>query len=268
MTDNQLFDHFKSNISVFNEMPGDALWAKIEGGLSTKKTIKLNHFLYIGCGLVLLAGILLYLFHKDETIVKPPAIPQTKQSIYTKNSTNVVPTDAIQEITVNSTTPDSVKKIRFKVITAPAPVGKPIPFTTIIKDSIKQSGQHERVPSIKVQELPGKVIVTTTERLTLEEFDELKRTITEQHKSDLGMLIIIKAPGHQPFRHKIPALFNPANGTAAGKNTNGMLQQTNSNTTSHDFIKFSKTKDTIAFEPIHFKIIEPVFDSISGSKTN
>lgn len=208
MTDNQLFTHFKLNGTVFDEMPDAALWQKIENGLNTKPAVKHNPFLFLGFVIVVLSGGAFFILsHKSETVTIPRTLQQTKQSVSAKAITDIKANTVVNKESAKAITTDSVKKIRFKVITAPT--AKPIPFTTILnKDSLKQTEVKVRTPLIKIQDLPAKAIVTTTEQLTPEEFNELKISMTEKYKGNPGTLIIIKAPGYKPFRETI--VPNPA----------------------------------------------------------
>ncbi len=192
MTDNELFNHFKSQSSCYDEIPGNALWAKIENGLKNDKpAAKQNTLLAVICGLVLVTAIVLYaIFTTDKEDKLLPAPPQPKA-------------ETVVEKPVTTIT-DSVKKIHIKIINTSEK--KTIPFAQIIKkDSVKQNITAPKTIEIKVQTPPGKVIVTTTQQLTREEFKELTENITEQHKTESGTMIIIKAPGYKPFRKVITA---------------------------------------------------------------
>lgn len=259
MTDNELFNHFKSRSISFDEMPGDALWAKIESGLeNTKSSAKPNTLLLIICGIVLVAGISFYaLFKTDKENIPLPARPHTIHETAVDNPTIAPEATTPVEFTVSTAT-DSVKKIRIRVINTSDT--KTIPFTQIIKkDSVNQDIIAPKTVDIKVQTPPGKVIVTTTQQLNREEFKELTESITEQHKTELGIMLIIKAAGHKPFRKVITqqdALLQPAGINLIQPTPINLIQPGSRDLLKADTVKLNTngksqlSPETIRFRPI------------------
>lgn len=223
MTDNELFNHFKSNAAIFDEMPGDALWTKIKGKLDNgNSTVKPFTILFIAA-LCIVAFIVTYYFFEPEskTTETPSApadkelhdIPVTKPAItlaqpVSNNSqikqgetVNVVPLSVISRETLTPITPDSIKKIRVRTAKTSTAATQPAKlfFKTIDKNNIPESLTFE----VKKQETPGNIIVSTKQKITAAEYQKLIEDMLKENETSVGTLLIIKASGHKSFRKVI-----------------------------------------------------------------
>lgn len=226
MTDNELFNHFKTQSIRFNEIPDDELWAKIENSLDNNKfTFKPHIFFSIALGLILIAAITFYmLFPTAKTITSPATPVVTKQFVVSPNKPASLikesPTSTIiEEKTITKVNPeiiniqttssertitDSVKKaqIRTAKVTpaSSAPTAKPasIPFRQT-NGTLKKTQPSTTYEVIK-KETPGNIIITTKEKITEDEYKQLILDMTNEYESLPGTLLTIKAPGHKPFK--------------------------------------------------------------------
>jgi len=232
MKDNQLYNHFKTHSTAFDEMPGEDLWAKIESGLeNTKPTNKPNILLFIVCGIALTASIIWYFAipestAKINTTAKPVTItaPEPENIITNKPQINTLPSvSATAEKTTSSQTSvilknaetvvtivqDSVKKVTVRtakikpVPTAEKTTAMPyIKFRSYTKGTIAPLGES---PTFEVQkkETFGNIIVSTKQKITADEYQKLIDDMLKQNETSVGTLLTIKAPGHKPFRKVI-----------------------------------------------------------------
>lgn len=222
MSDNELYTYFKGRSCSFDEMPGNALWAKIEDGLNNSPAASAKPIaLFIKIGIaVLIAGIaaviLLNTFSKQEM-----AIPiQTKSKTQTPiviPSAKVIESDEVITPILN----DTVKKKKkgsigflpkkhdtIGVLAPSQPTYikfQAIPNNT---DSLNTTPLKGKRPEPLTQIMPGRIVVTAG-TISKDEFDELVKKTLEKHKDAHGSLIIVKAPRQQTFRHRIPALPKP-----------------------------------------------------------
>lgn len=231
MTDNELFSHFKLQSAAFDEMPSDALWAKIEGGLDgIKPSARPNTLLFIIAGTVLLAlAIWYFTIHqpKAETIlpVEPvtvisPTEPESTiinepPGVTTINSSANAATRTVTEpaiITEDLVEPvvaiqDSVKKARIrtakiKSVTAADQNTTTTPymkFRSYKKGTVAPMDESTTFEVIKKETL-GNIIIITKQKITDTEYLQLIADMLSEYESKPGALLTIKAPGHIPFK--------------------------------------------------------------------
>lgn len=214
MTDNELFNHFKTQSIRFDEAPGDSLWRKIESGLDTKIQPKPNSLLlFIKTGVIvsafILVGIIYFAFTQRQDkitspviVIKEANIPVQKNA--NKASTNTASTQQNELQSMQQNANDTVKRKKIK----PEPV-KAIPFkafTAILPqetDSIIKSRTTIITPLITTTTSPGRIVITTKDKITKNQFDVLTLKALEDNKNVSGTMIIVRAPGHKIFRKVI-----------------------------------------------------------------
>jgi hypothetical protein len=214
MEDKELYAFFKNQKQVFNEVPGDSLWRKIESGLDTKIQPKPNSLLlFIKTGVIvsafILAGIIYYIFTQKQDKITSPAIVIKEANIPVQKNENIVPANPasthqkeLQSIQQNAN--DTVKRKKIK----PEPV-KTIPFKAFTAtlpqetDSIIKSRTTIITPLITTTTSPGRIVITTKDKISKNQFDELTLKALEDNKNVSGTMIIVRAPGHKIFRKVI-----------------------------------------------------------------
>lgn len=225
MTDNELFNHFKTQSIAFNEMPSDALWARIESELDNPKpTGKPHTLLFIICGIAILAGIAFYTtLPKDKTITSPATPTVIKQhvivptkpsgSIIEPSTFTVIPGKSISKkntetintpITRPENKTDSVKKIAIRtakvtVVTSTPTVKPTINFMTRTNGTLTQPQPSLTFEVIK-KETFGNIIIITKEKITKHEYLQLIMDMLNEYEKYPGAILTIKAPGHKPFK--------------------------------------------------------------------
>lgn len=225
MTDNDLFNHFKIRSAAFDEMPGENLWAKIESGLdNTRSTGKSNLLLFTVCGILLTALIVWYFATPESTAkINPTAEPVTITSPEPTNSINhkqqintlpsagkTVPTQTAIIVkyaaTVVAVVEDSVKKVKVRtakikpVSTTKKTASEPyVKFMSYTKGTL---APLEELLTFEVQkkETFGNIIITTKQKITSTEYNQLIADMLNEHEKSIGALLTVKAPGHKPFR--------------------------------------------------------------------
>lgn len=214
MTDNELFNHFKTQSIRFNEAPSDPIWKKIENGLDTKIQPKPNSLLLFikTCIIVsafILAGIIYFAFTQRQDKTTSPVIVIKGVNVPVQKNENKIPTNPastpqkeLQSMRQNAN--DTVKRKKIK----PEPV-KTIPFkafTAILPqetDSIIKSRTTIITPLITTTTSPGRIVITTKDKITKNQFDVLTLKALEDNKNASGTMIIVRSPGHKIFRKVI-----------------------------------------------------------------
>lgn len=229
MTDNELFNHFKTQSAAFEEMPGDDLWAKIESGLNnTKPTRSSNILLFIVCG-ILVTALTTWYFANTESVAKisPVVEPVTTTASEPKNiaphktQPDILPaaaapaekTTSVQAPvilnnteTVVTTAPDSVKKVIIRtakiktvsktenIVTEPY-----IKFKSYSKGAVAPLSESSTF-EVEKKETIGSIVITTKQKITTAEYNQLIADMLNEYEKSIGSLLTIKAPGHKPFR--------------------------------------------------------------------
>jgi hypothetical protein len=207
MQDNELYNYFHERKHTGDEMPDDSLWAKIENGLG---------------GSPVRAGVKSSIYKILLSVVTVVGITGGVY-IYTatggndeKGSEEVIPAQEVLPSKLTTAEPftptepaDTVKR-KKKV----KPVAQSIPFKAFT-DSLTKNRQIYKsfMPtgkdSILIANEPtttlyGNTIkVTTGKLLSRSEFDTLVARTLKLHKDNTGKLLLIKAPGHKPYREAI-----------------------------------------------------------------
>lgn len=249
MTDNELFNHFKTQSIALEEIPSDELWSKIEAGLdNTKPTGKSNVLLFIVCGILLTASIAWYFATPDsiDTIALPiqtgttiaPGPENSNTDAHEEKITlpnpNAGKTTSVKNhisvqnpVDIVAVKQDSVKKItvrtaKITVATEQKSVSDPsVKFISYKKGTV---APLEKSLTFEVQkkETFGNIIIITKQKITTEEYNRLIADMLDTYESKPGALLTIKAPGHVPFKkvmgldHKLTvglklddSIFNP-----------------------------------------------------------
>jgi len=221
MTDNELFNHFKIRSAAFDEMPGENLWAKIESGLdNTRSTGKSNLLLFTVCGILLTALTVWYFAAPESTAkINPTAEPVTITSPEPTNSTTskqqintlpsagkTVPTQTAIIVKYEAIVQDSVKKVKVRTAkikpvsttekTAAEPYVKFMSYTKGTVAPLEESLTFE----VQKKETFGNIIITTKQKITSTEYNQLIADMLNEHEKSIGALLTVKAPGHKPFR--------------------------------------------------------------------
>lgn len=231
MTDNELISHFKLQSPAFDEMPGDALWAKIESGLdSAKPSPRPNTLLFIIAGTLLTALAICYFSiykPKAETIlpVEPITVISTTQpeSIITNEPSGMTTINSSANAAARTVTEpaiitedlvepvvaiqDSVKKARIRTAkirsvtaadqnTTTTPYVK---FRSYTKGTVAPMDESLTFEVIK-KETSENIIIITKQKITDAEYRQLIVDMLSEYESKPGALLTIKAPGHIPFK--------------------------------------------------------------------
>lgn len=258
MSDNELYTYFKDRSTSFDELPGDTLWEKIEAGLNSKANTKekpLSLFIKIGLAVLITtitAVITLNRFSKQETttpINTKTEIPALIPSAKATEADEIIPTTVND--TVKKKKKGTIGSISKKQDTKDTPTSNQpayVKFRTINKNTDSDTiALKSSLPDAKTKIMPGRIVVTAG-RVGKQDFELLIKHSLETHKDAHGSLIIVKAPGQQTFRHKIPALPKPE--PIAFKI---LSQKGDSTKPSPQYVKFLTTKDSIIPEHIKFK---------------
>ncbi|WP_447635830.1 hypothetical protein [Flavobacterium microcysteis] len=211
MTDNQLYDFFKTRSNSFDEMPSDIVWNKINKELRPENTPISNSTILKGIVLLVLAtalvSFLIYLFSdKSEQVpsspVKKETITKHKEIIKTDSNSNIQ--EKFEKATSDTT---KRKRIPFKRIgLLPAKQIVPISSNTIgiLPDSIKTiKPKANDTLKYKPQILGNRYLYESKEELTKEGFDLFIQEVLKENELQYGRLIVIKSKGHIPFRKLI-----------------------------------------------------------------
>lgn len=274
MSDNELYTYFKDRSTSFNELPGDALWGKIESTLNYNSARKPFPFLVkIGIAIII-AGITCVLLLNTITNQKTTT-PEHKKILNAKSHeaiplTKALETDEVIIATVNDTVKKKKRssskdknKNKQAISILPNQSSQYIafrPITDSLRDKKLQGNEltntlpHKKTNAI-TQVMQGRIVVTG-ERMSKVEFDDLVKKTLETHKEAHGSLIIVKAPGQQTFRHKIQALPKPepVTGILSQKDR---IKGNNTNPGETGYVRFLKVRDTI-ISPENMKLNPPV----------
>ncbi|MUV02747.1 hypothetical protein GN157_03415 [Flavobacterium rakeshii] len=188
MKDNELFKYFKDRTDVFNEQPGDELWAKIENQLSNtppaktvlKKGFIIKSLLIVG---IVSAGIAFTIISLNKTEdIKPPQT-NTPAPVVQK-------TDSIQNIEEDYIVPEPVNEP--ELIEEPEPKKTPVPKAeekktepVVVKQkkqtNVTQQPKPEKAES-KKEEPTNQPIITTSTPVKTEQppTEETTPTLTQE----------------------------------------------------------------------------------------
>ena len=210
MTDNQLYDFFKTQSSSFDEMPSDIVWNKINKELRPENAPILNIIILKKIPLLVLAialvSFLIYLFSgKSEQM---PSSPVKKETITKDKGIIKINNDSdIQEKFEKASDTTKRKRIPFRRIgLLPAKQIVPIPSNAIgiLPDSIKIiNPKINDTLKYKPQILGNRYLYESKEELTKEGFDLFVQEVMKENELQYGRLIVIKSKGHIPFRKLI-----------------------------------------------------------------
>ena len=217
MEDKELFNFFRTRSASFEEMPSDELWNKIQNAIEIPKktssaTISKTAFL-ITFSLATLVVIVYFINKNKNQIFENSAIPSNKIEVTTLVDSLEINTFQENKISLESkqAKDDTLKKkkLNLKKSTFPLKNGTfPIPntvFPLLKMDSIQIIDSKILIDTImiKPKEKGGRLLFETKEILSKSEFDAFVKKILRQTERDFGSLIVIKAKGHQPFRHLV-----------------------------------------------------------------
>lgn len=211
MTDNQLYDFFKTQSNSFDEMPSDIVWNKINKELRPETSPISTTIILRKIALLVLATILvsflIYLFsNKSEQV---PSSPVKKETITKDKEIIKIDSNSDTQEKFEKTTSDTTKRKRipFKRISLlPAKQIAPIPSNTIglLPDSIKTiKPKANDTLKHKPLILGHRYLYESKEQLTKEEFDLFVQEVLKENELQYGRLLVIKSKGHIPFRKLI-----------------------------------------------------------------
>lgn len=223
MTDNQLYDFFKTQSSSFDEMPSDILWNKINKELRPENAPISNNTILKKIALLVLATalvlFLIYLFSDKSEQVPSSSV---KKETTTKDKGIIkIDSDIQEKFEKAASDTTKRKRIPFKrisLLTAKQIV--PIPSSTmaVLPDSIKIiNPKINDTLKYKPQILGNRYLYESKEELTKEGFDVFVQEVMKENELQYGRLIVIKSKGHIPFRKlikKAPRGIQPTHDTA------------------------------------------------------
>ena len=93
-----------------------------------------------------------------------------------------------------------------------------------------------------------KRIIVTSGKISYEEFDTLINETVKQYEDRRGIQIIVKAPGHKTFNHKLPDAAKPEAIAFRIISLDKKLSNGSSDELQQKPIKFSTEKDIIRIE--------------------
>lgn len=214
MTDNELYNHFKTRRHTLDENPGDALWSSI--------TAKMDNPKASGKGIISLIivtittiGVSIYLIIPQETM---PSIQQDNLPIHS------MPTDTSNTITSNKTVIIQ-EEVKEKQATESKPIINTSTNNTLAKPTLQNKtlksnhlssnlnsikpegiGQDTVKPSgIKLftQKYNGRILIQVKEKITQTQFDSLIDASFDSYKKEYNTLLIVRAPNLKPYRTRI-----------------------------------------------------------------
>lgn len=213
MTDNQIYDFFKSRSNSFDEMPSDDLWNKINQNLNSQDSEVSNSFISKKVLFLILATtsalfLTLYFLNNYKEKSLPP---NDKKEIQLENKEIAKPEVTInyQEVVIKKidTTkrkrvPKMAKKLiyykRFESIQTNSNTTNP-KVENLKIDSLKPNEDID----IKPQVLGNRYLFQSQKQLTKEEYDLLVKKILKENELNYGKLIVIRVKGQKPFRQII-----------------------------------------------------------------
>lgn len=275
MEDKELYTYFKDRKDAFNEAPGDALWAKIDAGLSNAPmppTPK-SGAIVTGKGLLIVATVVsivvtLLVSFNPKKEVKQSTLPQQKtisaeqEHIETTTEIDTVKpkkaSNAVFNATQNAVIKSQVKPIKatIKTITNQTIAFKPFK-DTLIPNTAKLNQNKIRVMIMvsPVSNRLKRVHVRVDQQVTQHQYDSLVTTIVNDNNLAIGTLLTIKVKGHGTYKKVIDGTKLPATTDAL----------------TPEVIKFKSEADTLitvsgkttyhANANGYEKIIEPVMQS-------
>lgn len=272
MEDNNMDNFFRQHSHTMNEVPGEALWQRIEQQLppvSTEGSSQKTSFMGSKLLLVLMvtatlivAGIV-FMRSKEAKVISPT---------YTTPTQSIAIKTAIEQDTVKKKKP--VKKATENAQALPfRPIKKPITKQQVSNDSAVVNPKQTTIttqplPEPKVIKTtvvynPKRTIVTVTEKVNQDVFDSITNANIEKYKSYAGMQLIVKEPrSGYLFRTKFENAFKPGRLTFEQKKdslaTNEMklvIPKTNYivTTINASFDSLKKPNSTLSPEVITFK---------------
>ena len=273
MQDKDIYTFFKARKHMFEEAPGDAIWARIESGLDTSASSSGKGFsfktLLFWATALLTIGITGLVVFNDEAYerpassarenkhkkieAKPILVPEAVKIPDAVMTTKATPNTAV-ESKVIVIAKDTVKKkkpyVAFQKIT-----GK---TTAINKDSIPFDINNVET---NIKATNGRLTVDTKGKLTPSQFNQLIEKVLRENEQATGTLVTIKAPGHKVFRQIIKTKDNtyPARQSGIYDTLPTKLTVKSINNQSGVFEKILLSKDSLVIEPeyIDFKLAEP-----------
>lgn len=224
MTDNELFNHFKTKSIRCNEMPSNDLWVKIENSLNNNKpAFKPHMFFAIALGLIMITAITFYmLFSTDKTIkspvtpivikqsvvspIQPSAITEVSSISISKEERTITKVNP-EIISIPTTSPektitDSVKKVQIRTakVTEITLTHTAQPAINFHKTNDTLTKTQLTTYEVIKKETPGNIIITTKEKITKDEYKQLILDMADEYKNHSETLLTIKAPGHKLFK--------------------------------------------------------------------
>lgn len=202
MKDDQIYDYFKQNSSIFNEMPTENLWNEINKSLNKKsKNQILKKYLILASGLI--ATLFFYFYFMNKT-VKPILKTNEAEKI---NDAILISTEKETFLPLEDTTKkkkvfknlNTIKIAEIKSISPQVPIQQPKLDIILPKEMMKQDSL-KYIPQI----LANRYLFESDKIFTAEEFTTYVKEVLDENKLNYGKLIVIKAKGHIPFRKLIP----------------------------------------------------------------
>lgn len=210
MTDNQLYDFFKTRSNSFDEMPSELLWNKISENINSEIPPVSRKFLSSRILLLLIlalisAVLLVVYFSSHEPQIQKPV--EKKEIIIEKQV--IMETQTVSnEIPVKSI--DTVKKKRFQrsfriLSTKGIAVTPNATNVANSKVEIPEIAEQKANDSLKFKpQIAGnRYLYENKAQLTKEEFDVFVKEVLKENELNHGRLIVIKSKGHIPFRQFI-----------------------------------------------------------------
>jgi len=230
MEDKDLDTYFKDRSGSFNEVPGDALWAKIEANIEPPASPKGTTRLWlISIGAVIIFGAVAAWFSLSGENKRAPEPTNQQVTATIKDSVqHVQDTVVVNGTSVNSTAPVKAQIPSEKAVagtqlqqaikdttvfstsnrpaaTAATPAGNGLPGT--YKFSSAANAAKSRVKNIpydfEIDKNKDEMVINVTQTLTRAERDKLVSSTIALNAPYVGRKIVINAKGYRLYRHTI-----------------------------------------------------------------
>ncbi|RZJ64066.1 MAG: hypothetical protein EOO45_19335 [Flavobacterium sp.] len=189
MEDKNLYAFFEARQHTFDEVPGEQLWKRIEMGLAPAPLLTTKQITF-GIILILIIATLFFgiqmMNGKEVNITKDEKLMPVEDAKSFEINTTAVDTDTVKKKKYNPKAGDA----------AVAPVVKKYKKNPARNQDVNTSGTAIKTDKTST----GRLIVKTDKMLSVSEFEDLIRKTFSDPELAVGTLVIVRAPGHKPFR--------------------------------------------------------------------
>jgi hypothetical protein len=220
MNDTELYEYFKSQTDIFNEMPSDEMWNKISVALNEAKQPAVPKAflpkLFLLLTVILGSATGLIFSDRDtdkdlDPLIEKKAFPTTKDSIrdIQRSSTKVLFHKQIKKPETKSALPGAsivyFKRIKTQNAKPEEPAATAKTKALNGTDNLEIEEYAPEIPKSERAAFGNRIVITSRERLSKAAFDSLVSRTIKANSDASGKLVVVKAPGHKTFSKFIPA---------------------------------------------------------------